>query len=211
MPKEIPGVTHHDSEPAMELLERVFSRCSEGPETYKSTLCWNWNLCKNKDGYGVFRPDNKAAWRTHRLVYTLFYGPIPEGMVIDHLCYNRKCCNPEHLDCVSSQENTRRATAHHNLGQMRQRRTHCVKGHLYTEKSTKWVTGTSGNSHRRCLDCYRNKLKKQRERNIKPTRTHCKHGHEFTPENTCSYPNGKFYCRTCQKQATEKYKAKNRC
>lgn len=69
--------------------------------------CWVWVGRKNRNGYG------RACWQgkepvAHRLVYELVVGTIPEGMFLDHLCRNRACCNPEHLEPVTPQVNTLR-------------------------------------------------------------------------------------------------------
>ena len=87
----------------MNTLERINRKIikDEGSE------CWLWQGFKVK-GYGRIRIDGKAK-RVHRLMYEQMVGPIPDGLVIDHLCMVRNCVNPEHLEPVTIEENTRRS------------------------------------------------------------------------------------------------------
>jgi HNH endonuclease len=73
-----------------------------GPEDH-----WLWKGSTKKKGYGHFWADGKI-WAVHRWAYTHFIGPIPEGLVIDHLCRIRNCVNPFHLEPVTAAENTER-------------------------------------------------------------------------------------------------------
>lgn len=73
--------------------------------------CWEWTASLNDYGYGQFRAGEKVSV-AHKFVYEELIGPVEEGMVLDHLCRNRKCCNPFHLDQVSIGENTERGTRH---------------------------------------------------------------------------------------------------
>lgn len=73
-----------------------------------ATACWLWQGEIDKTGgYPAFRhPDTKWA---HRASYLLFVGPIPDGDHVDHLCENRKCVKPDHLEAVTPLTNTQRA------------------------------------------------------------------------------------------------------
>lgn len=80
------------------------------------TGCWNWRQRIHREGYGCFNisqpmVSGKRAskfWLAHRWSYITFVGPIPAGLELDHLCRNRACCNPAHLEPVTRTENTRR-------------------------------------------------------------------------------------------------------
>ena len=67
--------------------------------------CWHWTGAKSGAGYGVVRSPRTFA---HRVSYELNVGPIPVGLVIDHLCMNKLCVNPKHLEPVTASENTKR-------------------------------------------------------------------------------------------------------
>jgi len=66
--------------------------------------CWNWNRSLSTHGYGLLS-DKRKTWLVHRLVYTLQNGEILEGLLVRHKCDNRKCCNPEHLELGTNQDN----------------------------------------------------------------------------------------------------------
>lgn len=74
--------------------------------------CWLWTAGTNDAGYGVFgvykkedRPKGMKLEYSHRLTWMLFHEEVPEGYVVDHKCFNRKCCNPDHLQAIPHYEN----------------------------------------------------------------------------------------------------------
>lgn len=81
-----------------------------------SGSCWLWIGPFYRNGYGIFRlNDPRRTVLAHRLAYELAVGPIPEEMVIDHLCRNKACVRPAHLDPVPQGVNVRRGEAGRNL------------------------------------------------------------------------------------------------
>ena len=69
--------------------------------------CWRWTGAMQSAGYGAVKVDGKAVL-VHRFVYEKLKGPIPNGTLLDHLCHNRWCARPAHLEPVSNHENTMR-------------------------------------------------------------------------------------------------------
>jgi hypothetical protein len=101
------------------LPERFWSKVQLRP-----TGCWEWTASLST-GYGQCFIGGRVD-KAHRVTYMALVGPIPEGLVLDHLCRNRACCNPEHLEPVSNKENILRGVS---PSANQARRTHCRKGH----------------------------------------------------------------------------------
>ena len=106
--------------------------------------CWTWAGCKTPKGYGVTWHKGKTQF-AHRLIYLLIIGEIAKGLQVDHLCRNRSCCNPAHLEIVTLQENIRR-------GMQGILRTHCINGHLFTNGSY-YESKCRGYTKRDCKEC----------------------------------------------------------
>lgn len=89
--------------------------------------CWLWTGKLNHDGYAraVF---GKRHQMVHRWIYEQTYGPVPEGLECDHVCRNRACVNPAHINAVTHYENMQNRSME-SFGKAQREKTHCPKGH----------------------------------------------------------------------------------
>jgi len=126
------------------MIDRFWSKVDVGD----ADECWEWQAATNGNGYGVFYVSGGRAqpFQTyaHRVAHELMKGPIPDGLVIDHLCRNPSCVNPAHLRAVTQSVNVQSG----ELGQ----RTHCPQGHEYTAENTRYGSGRTRNC-RNCKAC----------------------------------------------------------
>jgi hypothetical protein len=148
--------------------------------------CWVWLRGKNSAGYGQFCGwGNPGRWMlAHRWSYEFNVGPIPQGLVIDHLCRNPACVNPDHLEAVTQRENSRRGALAHVI-----KTGTCRRGHA----------SVPGKNCRQCAsvcDKARRRKRGLMRKGPKP-RSHCVAGHEMSGDNLWVGPMGDRKCRTC--------------
>lgn len=115
------------------------------------TRCWLWQGVLDDYGYGRFWLHGKE-FQAHRVLYEVAHGPIPKGLVIDHICRVKHCVNPDHLEAVTQKENTLRGLRGRQI-------THCMRGHEFTETNTR----TTADGRRVCRACCATRAKQARQ------------------------------------------------
>jgi len=134
----------HPQRPKPTLIESLWQRFDRAPDG-----CWVWNGSMMNEGYGVYGKRRRGESNlAHRIMYEVMVGPIPAGMTIDHLCRNRRCVNPAHLEPVSIAENVMRGES---PPARNARKEACPLGHPYNAENT--YMGPTG--HRQCRTCNR--------------------------------------------------------
>lgn len=122
--------------------ERFFSKVK------KTAGCWEW-LGAKSSGYGSFALKSGQTIAAYRWSFEFIKGPVPHGLQLDHLCRNRGCVNPEHLEIVSQRTNVLRGLCPPAINS---RKTHCIKGHAFTSSNTYQRKNGGG---RKCRECMR--------------------------------------------------------
>ncbi len=141
---------HHSQRPET-VVRRFWERVhKKGPDE-----CWPWAQAVSSTGYGQFQLFHHRVL-AHRFAYEMAYGAIPSGLQIDHLCRNRACCNPTHLEAVTLRENVLRGVG---VTAVNARKTHCVNGHEFNEENT----GYTPTGKRVCRACKRAEFHRRRQ------------------------------------------------
>lgn len=120
------------------------------------TGCHVWRGAKNRAGYGQFGfgGDSKHML-AHRFAFESVNGPIPDGLVLDHLCLLPRCVNPAHLEAVTLEENNRRALAYSSVFVRNIKKTKCNQGHPLDGPNVK----TDSRGYRVCIECEKRRAK----------------------------------------------------
>ena len=120
--------------PHEERLASVMSRVNKQEDG-----CWLWTSSTEREGYGYIHLSRANAGEkfrhqvVHKFIYEAFRGVVPDGLELDHLCRNRLCVNPDHLEPVTHKENILRGNSPSALAA---RKTHCHRGHEFTPENT---------------------------------------------------------------------------
>lgn len=139
--------------PRLDPVERFMNKVNKNG----ANGCWDWMASKfTRTGYGQFKLFGKMR-SAHRISYELIKGKIPDGLGLDHLCRNRACVNPDHLEPVTSFVNLMRGIS---LSSLNAKKTHCKHGHEFTKENT--YIGFPKNKFpcRQCRECVRVRARK---------------------------------------------------
>ena len=155
------------SPPLTRFLNRVELNVALPGTTPGLEGCWFWTGPPNSSGYGVLSVGDRKR-EVHKWAYEELVGPVPDGLVVDHLCHDpstcangvaclhRRCTNPDHMELVTSSENTRRGRNN------RLAETTCKNGHPWDDFF--WETQKKKYRVRRCRHCRRAMLQRRQER-----------------------------------------------
>lgn len=152
MPASARGPRHR-KDPTLSIYQCDADRVTLNVAVDEASGCWNWRLTIGRHGYGQMGV-RRRTFLAHRFSYEALVGPIPSGMQLDHLCRNRPCVNPDHLEPVTPQVNIHRSPI--APGAINARKTHCPKGHGYTPSNTYYQR----NGGRLCRTCQANRPRK---------------------------------------------------
>ena len=122
----------------------------------RTPTCWVWLGGHNSEGYSQVQWEGRPLG-AHRVIYEALYGPVPEGLEIDHLCRNPGCVNPAHLEAVTHSENIRRGRS---SGGGRKEGKVCKHGHDLTDP----LNRTSARQGRRCRICHNARVREYKKR-----------------------------------------------
>jgi len=156
------------------------------------TQCWLWKGIHSPKGYARWSTCYSKSAHVSRIIYELIFERIEEKLVIDHLCCNKSCVNPNHLEIVTMGENTKRGNTklRHN--------DYCKNGHKRTLDNI-YIRKNGFVQCRKCLGIYHpDRLDRKPGINHNTFKTICIRGHKFDEQNTGFNKDGSRYCKSCK-------------
>jgi hypothetical protein len=139
--------------------------------------CWEWQMALTPAGYGMVRFSSRGiSTGAHRFAYAAFVGPIPEGLVLDHLCRYPACVNPAHLEPVTQEDNLKRGNS---VAAIVTRTKVCIHGHDLTGDNLYVSPG----GFRKCRTCLRNRRAERYQRDKERLGIP-----DFKPQGVCNVP-----------------------
>ena len=140
------------------LMPRIMDRTKQD-----ANGCWVWQGYIAKRGYASIWWQGRQ-WLAHRAVYTQLVGEIPDHLEIDHLCENKACCNPHHLEAVTRAVNMARSM--NVVTALNALKTHCKRGHEFTPENTDYRPQSQGRAGvaRMCIACREERKVRERKR-----------------------------------------------
>lgn len=135
--------------------ENAIKRLYQSFDVDEKSNCWVWKKSLRGSGYGHFFDKRYKTKIAHRLSYFYHVRELDKSVHLDHLCRNRLCVNPDHLEEVTNKENCNRGANCDVRKILALKITHCPKGHEYTEENSNIYKNRYGKPTRSCRECSR--------------------------------------------------------
>lgn len=133
------------------LMDRIKARTTKVVRVPELGECWEYGGFQSKEGYGRIKVNRQQRF-VHKLAWEALNGPVPAGLQLDHKCTNEPCWRPDHLRVATPLENS---MASESPAAKNAVKTHCLRGHEFTEANTRIYTKLGRRPERVCRTCQR--------------------------------------------------------